>query len=61
MDSEVTLFREELGEFELLDTGLPQQLEIFERVLARTGRAPPVIDAADLLERPEATRYGWPP
>ncbi len=45
---------EKLGDFDLLDTGLPQQLEIFEHVLARTGRVPPVVDSEDLLARPEA-------
>jgi hypothetical protein len=33
-------------------TGLPQQIEIFEWVRARTGRTPPVIDARDVLEDP---------
>ena len=37
----------------LRDTGLPQQLEIFELVRGRTGRIPPVIDARDALEDPE--------
>jgi hypothetical protein len=41
-----------LGEFELEATGLPQQVEIFEHVLRAGGRAPPVIDAADLLAAP---------
>ena len=36
----------------LVDTGLPQQLELFELVRARTGRVPPVIDSADLLRDP---------
>jgi len=44
---------EKLGDFDLLATGLPQQVEIFEHVLARTGRVPPVVDSADLLARPE--------
>jgi hypothetical protein len=43
---------EKLAGFDLLATGLPQQVEIFEHVLARTGRAPPVLDAADLLAAP---------
>ena len=38
----------------LLDTGLPQQLEIFESTLARTGEVPPVIDSKDVLDAPEA-------
>ena len=37
----------------LQDTGLPQQVEIFERVRARTGRVPPVLDARDVLEDPQ--------
>jgi hypothetical protein len=37
------------------DTGLPQQVEIFEWVRERTGRVPPVIDAEDVLNRPEKT------
>jgi len=32
---------------------LPQQVEIFEHVLERTGKVPAVLDSADLLERPE--------
>jgi hypothetical protein len=43
-----------LGSFDILQTGLPQQVEIFEHVAQRTGRAPPVLDTDDLLERPEA-------
>jgi hypothetical protein len=35
------------------DTGLPQQVEIFERIRNTTGRVPPVIDARDVLARPE--------
>jgi hypothetical protein len=44
---------EKLAEFDLLATGLPQQVEIFEHVIARTGRPPPVLDSADLLQSPE--------
>ena len=36
----------------LQDTGLPQQVEIFERVRAGAGRPPPVLDARDVLEDP---------
>jgi hypothetical protein len=43
-----------LESFTLADTGLPQQVEIFERVLAMTGRVPPVVDSAELLDAPEA-------
>ena len=38
---------------QLADTGLPQQVEIFEFVRERTGRVPPVIDSRDLLTDPE--------
>ena len=43
-----------LETFDVLATGLPQQVEIFEFVLERTGRPPPVVDAADLLSDPPA-------
>jgi len=33
------------------DTGLPQQVELFDR-LAKAGEAPPVVDARDVLEDP---------
>ena len=35
---------EKLGEFDLLATGLPQQVEIFDHVVRSTGRIPPVVD-----------------
>jgi Sulfotransferase domain len=44
---------EKLTRFDLLATGLPQQVEIFEHVILRTGKVPAVLDSADLLERPE--------
>jgi hypothetical protein len=34
------------------DTGLPQQVEIFEWVRRRGGTTPPVVDARDVLEDP---------
>lgn len=37
---------------ELADTGFPQQAEIFRRVCAAQGTAPPVLDAADVLRDP---------
>ena len=43
---------EKLGGFDLDATGLPQQVEIFDHVIRRTGRVPPVVDSADLLARP---------
>jgi hypothetical protein len=44
---------EKLGEFDLLATGLPQQVEIFDFVVRSTGELPPVLDSADLLAAPE--------
>ncbi len=37
---------------DVMDTGLPQQLEIFDLVEQQTGQAPPVIDSRDVLEDP---------
>jgi hypothetical protein len=34
------------------ETGLPRQVELFERERARTGRVPPVIDSGDVLRDP---------
>lgn len=42
-----------LGRVRIEDTGLPHQLEIFDRVRREIGRPPPVIDADDLLDDPE--------
>jgi hypothetical protein len=36
----------------LADTGLPQQVELFEEIRRRTGRVPPVLDARDVLADP---------
>lgn len=36
------------------DTGLPQQVELFERMRRLTGQAPPVFESRDILEAPEA-------
>ena len=34
------------------DTGLPQQVALFERIRSRTGLTPAVLDAADVLRHP---------
>ena len=39
----------------LADIGLPQQVELFERVADRLGVAPPVMDGDDVLGSPRAT------
>lgn len=44
---------EKLGDFDLLATGLPQQVEIFDHVVRTRGHLPPVVDADDLLAAPE--------
>ena len=36
----------------LADTGLPQQVELFDRIAQRDGAAPPVIDASDVVRDP---------
>ena len=38
----------------LEDTGLPQQRALFDHVCEATGAVPPVIDAADVLQHPDA-------
>jgi hypothetical protein len=48
----VTSFIKIAGTPKLEETGLPQQLEIFTWVRARTGRTPPVVDSRDVLENP---------
>jgi hypothetical protein len=48
----VASFTRVAGEPRLTDTGLPQQLEIFNLVRSRTGRTPPVVDARDVLQDP---------
>ena len=48
----VTSFLKIAGTPKLEDTGLRQQLEIFDWVRARSGRVPPVVDARDVLENP---------
>jgi len=45
---------ERMGLPSLRDTGLPQQVELFELVRARTGAIPPVLDAGDVLQDPRS-------
>ncbi len=42
-------------DFVLEELGFPQQWALFEREADRTGEAPPVIDSAATLQRPEAS------
>ncbi|MCW6506752.1 sulfotransferase-like domain-containing protein [Lichenifustis flavocetrariae] len=45
---------ERRAEVTLADIGLPQQVEIFERVADRLGAAPPVLEGADVLAAPQS-------
>jgi hypothetical protein len=48
----LTSLAEFLPEPRLEDTGLPQQTALFERIVSRTNKTPPVLDAADVLQDP---------
>jgi hypothetical protein len=48
----VASYRERRSEVTLEDIGVVQQAELFEREADRLGKAPPVIDAADVLADP---------
>jgi Sulfotransferase domain len=48
----LTSLAEFLPEPRLGDTGLPQQVALFERIVSRTDKTPPVLDAADVLQDP---------
>jgi len=43
-----------LESFQVAETGLPQQVEIFDYVRRTTGLTPPVVDSRDVLEAPRA-------
>ena len=45
---------EKRAEVTLDDIGLPQQVDLFDRVADRLGHAPPVVDARDVLADPAA-------
>lgn len=48
-------YRARRAEFLPADIGFAMQRELFEREAERVGRAPPVIDAEDVLHNPEGT------
>lgn len=50
----VASYADRRGQAVLEDIGFREQAEIFDRVADRLGRAPPVVDAADVLADPEA-------
>lgn len=43
---------------QLEDTGLPQQVALFDEVQARTGRRPPVLNGRDVMDSPQ-TSLRW--
>lgn len=47
-------FRDRYPGMEEADLGFVRQAELFEEIASRTGRVPPVIEARDVLEAPEA-------
>lgn len=49
----ITSLREFLPSPTAADTGLPQQVRLFESIRQHAGNVPPVIDARDLLNDPE--------
>jgi sulfotransferase family protein len=50
----LTSLLEFLPDPRLEDTGLPQQVALFERVRSRTKTTPPILDAADVLKNPRS-------
>lgn len=46
-------------DFVIEEAGYAEQHLLFDRVAARTGRIPPVIDAADLLDDPHGVTVVW--
>ena len=49
----IASYRERIADVTLEDLGFPQQLEIFNYVVAQTGEIPPVLDSRDVLQNPE--------
>jgi hypothetical protein len=45
-------YAQKRGEFALEEIGLPAQVDLFERAADRLGKAPPVIEGADVLADP---------
>jgi hypothetical protein len=52
-DDVVASYSEKRGEISLIDIGIVRQAELFEQEADRLGRAPPVIDSADISAAPE--------
>jgi hypothetical protein len=54
-DEVIASFRAKHGELALADIGVVRQAELFDSEANRLGRAPVVVDAADVSAAPEAT------
>src|SRR5262249_11576825 len=54
-DDVVASYSEKRGDISLADIGIVRQTELFEREADRLGRAPPVIDSADVSAAPRDT------
>jgi hypothetical protein len=50
----LTSLDKRIDDITIESTGLPRQVELFERVADRLGAAPPVLDARDVLRDPRA-------
>lgn len=48
----IASYVEKRAEVTLEEIGFPQQVELFERIAERSGRAPPVLEAGDVLADP---------
>jgi hypothetical protein len=53
-DAVIASYREKRGALTLADIGIERQAALFEQEADRLGRAPTVIDSADVLANPEA-------
>lgn len=52
--AEVVVSFAKVSQVDLDETGLPQQVRLFEHVTETTGRVPPVVDARDVLTAPRS-------
>ena len=55
----LTSMHDKWPEFHAKEVGFPEQRALFDRVVATTGRIPPVIDSDDLLARPVEIVRAW--
>ena len=55
----VTSMAKQWDEFLLAEIGIPQQRDLFDRLMDQSGTPPPLIDSDDLLEDPETIVRLW--